>query len=277
MQLSPVGRYTEPSYPTRRILDEHPELLALVPKRWRRNPVVLAALTGVCLLLATAKSQADTKAKPSTVSRVAPIFQHGGGRGAFGCDAINPPVFLSEDEARQVVVQEASKAGIDFRSACKVVPGVPRPIPQEYERMRSKPEQYPPVRTPARRSVSVLLDGMDTKLGVGYEFVSDSDFLEWLGKDFLWASSVEERSSLKSAELLRSGIAATRVRGTYGVFYEPYTSPDYKWLYKNGKTDWEATNAQHKATAEHAKDVAREDLRKQVQDFIKWLKAQGVI
>jgi hypothetical protein len=43
MELRPAARYRQPRYPTHRILDEHPELLRLLPARWRRDTLALAA------------------------------------------------------------------------------------------------------------------------------------------------------------------------------------------------------------------------------------------
>jgi len=35
MSIEPVKSYRAPNYPTRTILDTHPELLRLLPKRWQ--------------------------------------------------------------------------------------------------------------------------------------------------------------------------------------------------------------------------------------------------
>jgi hypothetical protein len=52
MRLSPVRQYSEPQYPTRLASDEHPELLAELPIRWRSNAAILAVLAGASILLA---------------------------------------------------------------------------------------------------------------------------------------------------------------------------------------------------------------------------------
>ena len=46
----------------------------------------------------------------NAVAIVAPIFQHGEGRGATGCIVMSPPVFLSEEEALLVVREELGKS-----------------------------------------------------------------------------------------------------------------------------------------------------------------------
>ena len=45
---------------------------------------------------------------------VAPIFEHGKGRGATGCIVIAPPVFLSEEDARQAIEEELKRIKINF-------------------------------------------------------------------------------------------------------------------------------------------------------------------
>jgi hypothetical protein len=45
---------------------------------------------------------------------VAPIFEHGEGRGATGCVVVTFPVFLSEEEAMQVIREELAEHGIDL-------------------------------------------------------------------------------------------------------------------------------------------------------------------
>ena len=44
MKLAPLKNYRGPDYPTREILDQHPELLRVLPRRWRNSPVVLLSL-----------------------------------------------------------------------------------------------------------------------------------------------------------------------------------------------------------------------------------------
>src|SRR5450759_3640970 len=107
MKIEPIREYMGPRLPTREIVDENPELLRLLPKRWQTNSTVVAALTACLVMTSCRNGQAA-----STPTKVAPVFEHGKGVGSFGCIAVNPPIFLSEDEARQVIVEEAKRAGI---------------------------------------------------------------------------------------------------------------------------------------------------------------------
>ena len=126
MKVTPITNYHGARFPTRRIIDEHPELLKLVPKRWQTNPAVLTALAGLCVMMAGVSSIASEKSE-APGSRIAPVFVHGDGLGCYGCIAINPPVFLSEAEAREVVIEEAKRAGIHFVVGGPAIAGVTMP------------------------------------------------------------------------------------------------------------------------------------------------------
>ena len=82
MEPKPVKRGRPPAYPTRR------EVLAGAAS------LGLVNLTGLRLVLAESGEQRIS---------VTPIFEHGTGRGATGCIVVSSPVFLSEEEAMQVI------------------------------------------------------------------------------------------------------------------------------------------------------------------------------
>jgi hypothetical protein len=260
-KIKPLKHYGRPAYPTRAVLDEHPELLRLVPKRWRGNPLVLGVLTWVCVLLSGCRTGSDAKGKQTVVSRVAPLFIHGEGRGAYGCVVVNPPVFLSEDEARQVIVEEGRRAEISFAADVQTIPHVYGPVTEPYalgEKRKMQREVRP-----------LQLDGTDAQRKIAYEYVSRSDFRAWQdygGRFYIYrdgrffvrlfeVSSVSSYDTQKAADVLRDGLVRAKPKGTYAVFYDPMVS-------------WNGANAQ---------ESPHENLRGQVRDFIEWLKAEGVI
>ncbi len=266
VRITPVERYTTPRFPTREVLDEHPELLKLVPKRWRGNAVVISALAMACLVGSAGQSEAARKAKPGAF-QVAPVFQHGEGRGAMGCVAVNPPIFLSEDEARQVINEEAKKAGITFADDAVILRDFPVPV-TDPNAFLHKPEE----RGPSTQLGRLALDGVDAKRNIAYEFVSEADFNEWTKGGPV--ATVQEINTIGTAGVLKDSFATAKPAGSYAVFYDPATgySDAYKRIHQKDKPSpgWEAIHAEARA-------VSREELRKQVQDFIKWLKAQGVL
>jgi len=245
MKVTPIKQYSEPAFPTRSILDERPELLRLVPKRWQKNPVVIAALAATAALVTNGCSAAQQGGGKSTVSKVAPIFKHGAGLGTHAGMTLTPAISLSEAEARHVIMEEAKKAGITFAPDSSTVNV---DLPKGFN------EQKKLVRT------TIQLDGTDARRSISYEYVSREDVYQWkLSK--MWP--------MGAAESLRDGLKAAAPAGTYVVFYDPADSGP---VIGDKKGYFDVKGYQKAALA-----ADREDLRRQVRDFIKWLKAQGVI
>jgi len=206
MDVKALKRYGAPGFPTRAMLDEHPELLRLLPRRWRRHTLILAAVTAVGALAAGCRSQvAAVKAQPGeatpppAASRVAPIFQHGDGHGFFGGKPA-PTYFLTEEEARQVIVEEGKRAGIDFAADGLTLPDVPLPV------THTTSGSITPLET---RRGAILLDGVDSKRQIAYEYVSHDDFVAW------------QENLRAAAQALRDGLTEAKPAGAHGVFYDP--------------------------------------------------------
>lgn len=263
MKIEPVHRYAKPWLPTREIVDENPGLLRLLPKRWQGNPAVIAALTA-CVAMSSCAASAAGKPSPKAASRIAPVFVHGSGIGAFGCEVVNPPTFLSEEEAREVIVNEAKRAGIVFEKVGRTLPKIELPTtPREYGDKQPKRQI---------KAQAVALDGIDKKHNISFEYVSREDLVKWEGDPNEHPTSTVISYNISgAAKDLQAGIAKAKPAGTYAVFYDPVGLQRMNF---GASTDFDA--AMVKATAA-AIDEAREELRAQVKDFIKWLKAQGVI
>jgi hypothetical protein len=271
MQVTPVRFRRSPQYPTQSHLIEHPELLSIVPERWRSNPLVLRVLAGVVSLTFAAEAACVQAQKPPA-SHVAPLFIHGEGRGAFGCVAINPPVFLSEDEAKQVIREEAKKAGLDFASDGFMIKDAQVPVTREY--WCGEDEKASGEGKVQRKDL--ILTGFDKNHNVAFEFVSTDEIRAWQPKDLRCVSSVSSYDLKGTAESLRTGLQSEKQLPWIGVFYEPSASAsEPERLGKN------ASEAEYKAVWEKrekdGKEKGEKELRKQVRDFIQWLKAQGVI
>lgn len=272
MRIEPLRTYAEPQLPTRDAVDAHPELLRLLPRRWQANATVVAALTA-CLAM-TACSNSEAAEKPT---RVAPVFEHGTGSGSFGCVAVNPPIFLSEGDARQVIIEEAKRAGIRFSPNGRTLKDITMPTDGTLARVddgKGGAKWEPKFGT---QVISIPIDGLEQKRNIAFEYISEQD-LKDLRTGTTNFGTAGSQTTIGTAKALAEGIGKTKPGGTYGVFYDPaigwsdarekakpldYSSPD-----------WQARNAKIKSAAN---EMAREELRKQVQDFVKWLKAQGVI
>jgi hypothetical protein len=250
MKVQPVSQCRKVRYPTRPALDQHPDTLQQLPSRWRANPVVIAALASLFTLSSANQQQATPKDK------VAPLFVHGQGRGSFGCVVVNPPVFLSETEARAVILEEAKKAGIAFQSP----KGKSRTISIELKDKAT-----------GKKLCTVDADGIDRKRKIAFVFVSQDDADHG---NLLNGSSVYGYDLKQGAKALIAKMSKYQPETIVGTFYDPMMKRNRSLGKAEKVKDWKAY---FKKVRERAKASDREELRKQVRDFVKWLKAQGVI
>ena len=275
IQLEPIRHYRGEHYPTKEQISLHPELLRTVPRRWARNPVVLTALGLVLSAGLTACGTASQSILPDNSAPAAsdetgasnqpssdhssndpatldiPIFAHGTGRGSYGCMSIAPPVFLSEEEAMQVIAEECAAQGIDI-SGQKTISGT-------FPATSTLPIAISGSNADKTYAGELELDGYSEALGIGVEFVSTQDIIDWQADTEIDAT-VEQYNLKGTAQRLAD------CTDNVAVFYDP-ASADYK--------DFSGSNEE--SYVENGKEKSLEELREQVRDFLQWLKAQGVI
>lgn len=283
MQLEKVRSYPIPRYPTAGQFHEDENMARYMPRRWRSKRLVgqvllFTAMTGLCSCTipqsppaAQTEAHGETEKTPwylqmfgeNTAAETGkteasglsvPLFVHGNGRGSFGCDSVLPPVYLSEDEAAQVIRETAREYGVDFSGKGTV---------------ESKKLPYTNVYGVEMKDTykgTLTLDGYDSTLGIGFEYVSQKDVSNW-HKDTNMMSTVETFDMKGTAERLTDAVTGT------AVFYDP--GMDYSTM-----PDWHSEEDWDRAVDEYCtrqKERMTEDLRAQVVDFLEWLKGQGVI
>ena len=283
LELKPLRRYRDPEYPTKEEADRSPELLHAIPIRWKHHPLLCSVLvftvaSGLCSCASKQKqpepasaveplippdgdeARTEQQNAPETSDLPAPleipVFAHGIGRGSYGCESVAPPVFLSEEEAAQVIREEALLQGVDFSGQKTIEAELP--VTNLYG-----DEQF---QNSSVRS-TLELDGYDEALGIGFEFVSQKDVVSWK-QDGNMASSVENYEMKDASERLHADNTA--------VFYDPgadWRAFSYNWENGNG----EAYDAYVQSFTENQKQAMKEQLREQVRDFLQWLQGQGII
>ncbi len=287
--LSPLPNYKSPSYPTKEEIMQNPALLRKIPRRWAGNPLVLTALGLVLSAGLTACGTASDSILPDSASPAAdaldattppssgnsiasaadstgnsteasandvesldiPIFAHGTGRGSYGCESVAPPVFLSEEEAMQVIEEECAAQGIDI-SGQKTISGT-------FPATSTLPVAISDSDSDKTYTGELTLDGYSEDLGIGVEFVSTGDIKDWQA-DTGMAASVDEFDVKGTAQRLAD------CTDNVAVFYDPMAA-DYN----------DFTGSNEESYVETGKEQSLEELREQVRDFLQWLKAQGVI
>lgn len=280
MKRQAVKRRPRPGYPTRNDVRRDPRLLAEnLPRSWRTN-ARLSQAAAALLALSTAgcggkpepgaateppevvgEPRGGKSAPEMTAARVAPLFLHGEGRGATGCIVMNPPVFLSEEEALQVIVEELGRHGVTLTERNAVV-----------DRAWTAP---------------VAMDRADRGKRVAVEFISEDEFgelSERLGTRAFDGSTVRCYDFPAVARRLQAEIRRhSREHWNYGVFYDPVVTKSFRDAYRSipdqlkGKARDEAFREAIRKERQAARDKARALLRKQVGEFAEWLRNEGVI
>jgi hypothetical protein len=256
----PVRRGFAVAYPTRLEVLADPALLREhIPASWLSKKE-LAGVLGVLMAFNAGGCSKDRPSGTSTrpagndlagkAAIVAPVFEHGEGRGASGCVMVNPPVFLSEEEALQAITEELAQTGLRFSERKVRVEGVSIPARQmalEQDWVTGKPKLNPVV-IPGR-SNPLEVDLKDPVHQIAVEFVSENDYIALGGPNSM--SSVQSYEFKEVANWVGKQVQEQGHGVRMAVFYDPKAGRDLS--------------------------ESKRLLRLQVKDFIDWLKGQGVI
>jgi hypothetical protein len=236
MEPKPVQQDLHPAYPTRR------DVLA------GAATFALANLAGCSFVMVEPESGKVI---------VAPVFEHGAGRGVTGCDVVTPPVFLSEEEGLQILREELAKHRIQLKAG-ETLQGVVVPARSEsYESVNKGGKQKfkkSVVEVPGEAK-PLKLSGMDSGKEIAVEFVSAENYaaLGGTGRN----GSVEIYDFKDAAQYVAAKAKQQgKDRVFLGIFYDP--SPE-------------------KVGTEPSKEDAKKLLRQQARDFVAWLKEQKAI
>ena len=258
MNARPAKRCKRPAYPTRREVAADPALLERhVPEAWKRS----ARLAAAAAMLAGAGTVALTPGCASgPPAKVAPIFDHGTGRGALGCVMVVPPAFLSEEEALQVISEVLAEQGLTSSGAPPALKGVAFVGHRVNPEAVTYADQFSSARTP------LVPDFFDPAKNVAVEFVSEDDYVGLCHGEF--HSSVGSYDILDLAHTMSMAVREFSSGLYFAALYDPMVSYNL-W----DRKDHEDANARWERT----KEQSRQLLREQVKDFVDWLKGQGVI
>ena len=260
MEITPLRDYPRPEYPTAAAFHQNGRrLFHYIPRRWRfvktlGSVLAFTILSGLCAC--SVQDGEGQNSTDKTASVAVPLFVHGEGRGSYGCESVAPPVYLSEDEAAQVIRETAKEYGLSFTGE-GTVSGDALPYANFSGTIN---EAY---------KGELPLDGYDEATGLGYLFVSRDDIVVGQ-KDTKLSSTVAIYDTKETAQKL-----ADTGKNT-AVFYDPSEDADLLDRYFVGTED--SYTEENLAAYEAAqKEQMEEKLRAQVMDFIAWLQAQGII
>ena len=309
MRKKKIKNYRVPAYPVMDKAAVNPELLEKVPKSWL-EPSKLAVLAGLGLLSNVVSGEnpvpADSKTPPvvqtpdtgmrkksvekqqqnpaaATKSVVVPMLKEAlknDGRGAFGCVVVNPPSFLSEDEALDIIKKELSKVGLKLQEDV-TVKNILAPNPAKRSFYMSNEENIPPdiIKT------EYEFDFASNDGSILIEYISRHDYGEWKesNKSGSW-SSVSSYNFAKIAEKAADSFNKydSQDKHVFGVFFDPLASVNIPYPSdikdpRLKKLALEEYSRKIRNIAKLNKEKAGYLLKKQVEYFIQYLKDNKLI
>jgi hypothetical protein len=279
----PVQSYRLPAYPSRLEVAGDPDLLRRhVPLAWLSRKEMAGVLS---VFLAVNGGGCSKHSPPGPATRptgndlagkaaiVAPIFEHGDGRAADGCVVVNPPVFLSEQDALEVIREELGQAGLVSLDRDVRIEGVSIPARRmsfEKDWITGK-SALNPVQIPGK-TAPLDVDLKDPVHGIAIEFVSAPDYTSLGGVDS--EMSVQSYDFKEVARWVGKQVSEQGRDLHLALFYDPVTRPDWDSRKYNNA---ELARADREKAQEVSKTESKRLLRQQVKDFVDWLKGQGVI
>lgn len=266
-----------PRYPTRLQVLAEPSLLAKhLPPAWRSCAKMAGAAALFLAVNATVK--ADPNAAPAELPAaavVAPIFEHGDGRGAIGCIVVAPPVFLSEEEALQVISEELAEYGLEFSEKGGEMKDVE--VPHRGRAVVRDGQEHKLVYFDLPGSAKPLsVDLRDPAKKIAVEYLSTTDYFLLGGVQD--TSTVQDFDFIDIAHLVADKVKQSGEAVHFGILYDPMVRGEPREL---GEDLWpggaKGKTAAEPAVRETPKTRSVRLLRMQVRDFAEWLEAQGVI
>jgi hypothetical protein len=301
MKIKPEKRYRKPKYPTREKFILKPFLFnKFIPFCWKGKKYVTSAIA-VFVLSGCARryissrdviDQQEVGEKGASIQNenkkeikreikkglIGPVFDHGGGRGVTGCIVISPPVFCIEEEAKRLIIEELRKGGVNIDQTDVKI--------EEMTIKRYRDCCTAGIVNLFGQEDKWILDGYSTELNVGFEFISTRDYwnlgsLEvykdseeaYLQSPILGAARIGGWSSVTSWDMIAAAEAMREKLKEYGkinagVFYDPMLTIDRSALWDD--EEWK----KQKPLYDEALAFL---LRKQVEDFIEWLRKEKII
>lgn len=309
MKIRSLSNYKQPSYPTREMYILRPMLLNdCSPPSWGKKAMVTGALMAFIMAgcartdmevnpqkaksvqMSPVENPAVEKTgkthslqqvgeKNQTASRkqaqkqkvkIAPIFVHGDGTGGVGCVAVSPPVFINEADAKRIIEDELKKSGIEIDRRKYRVDGVQIKKVHRFLDEEEARKHQANILNNIKDHIPVEMDGYNSKYNLGYEYVSTKDYDKIVVTHYM--STARGWNTKGIAEKVQDTLEKNDKINAV-VFYEPLNSPD--WSKYNNVTD-DISKQMDMADRDALKET-ESLLRQQVQDFIRWAKAEGVL
>ncbi len=137
MKLKAVKKYDKPSYPNQQeFTPTEAKQFPFLSKTAMSTVISLLFLSGIQnndavdqktkIEYSDSLKEDPLKKDETNQSRYiqVPVFEHGEGRGSTGCMVMSSPIFVSESDARDIIVETFAKQGITFEESNKTFEGL---------------------------------------------------------------------------------------------------------------------------------------------------------
>lgn len=302
MKIKPVTTELKPNYPDKYNDEVRRILTASKPMRWVGTPIagVLSAAVALGLVgcsgeqtgihgseLPGGKIHGETYTPKITQHIIAgdipipshymfqgtyiPLFEFGDGTGSIGCVAIVAPVFMTEEEAFEIISAAFAEAGLHINRHSGVLNNMNIPV--------TNTNGFGGSEVTGETIVKGTLqpDGLLTSHELPVEFVSNTDVSDWHRDDggpFISVSLYDMKQAAQTLAENNPGII---------VFYDPVGgSVNYEIAWRlereEGENDESFNTRVNEMMMEQRRNASAESeqlLRQQVEAFIAWLFDMG--
>jgi hypothetical protein len=271
--------YKSPNYPTIEVVFTQPDILMKnMPKKWQTNKLIVTAMFSFSLYGCVGQNNdpkhqkpqkefviIDKAGTPDTIilntmdsAAVAPIFVHGSGVGASGCVMISPPVYLSEEEAMEIIIHELKKEGIKFDDTYQgdSISIKRKKIIYNWDATNKDGRTKEVI-----EKNKLFPDAYNKDMNMILEYVSYVDYDKFCDQE-PEISSVSSYDIKGAAEKIRE-VLHKKGQLNAVVFYDPV-----------GWADKDDRNSGWDQMEKSGKKNATELLKQQVADFVDWLKKE---
>jgi hypothetical protein len=271
----PMKRCSPPAYPTKlEVLFDRKLLATNMPPNWVSRAEVAGLAAAFLVAGADGCSKKPATLGPNDRAIVAPLFEHGDGRGATGCIVTAPPVFLSEEEALEVIREELTGMGLIITDENLKIESVC--VPQRIWDLKANwltGDWDITTSVNQHSSIPFHADLVDAPGKVVVEFVSAWDLEDLIRSGSFW-SSVETYDLKTAAGWLQDSVRKQGHGFRFGAFYDPLLPIDWRLLAGDDEGTFES---RLEASRSEITSESKRLLREQVRDFVEWLKGQGAI
>ena len=301
MKIKKLKNYQTPVYPNMKEMAKTPEIMNKLPRRWQ-VPSKWMMIVGISSLLTRYMSAEDVDTMSSSIvafpntgklkqvgkeikveqndkisfANILPEALAEDGRGAFGCMATNPPTFLSESEALELIHGELLKAGLKLKEDVKIN-GIKVKNPKKrYSRKKDIPDNI---------IGEYRFDYTSEDESIIIEFLSKKDHDDFDASNMMCTVSSFDFPAL-TQKMKNSFEKYNGKEATVGIFFDPLVSRNegssrFSWINTQGIKDKDLINfmreeyTKKSVTSTLPQEKAKEKLREQVAYFVEQLRASN--